>query len=128
MEITRKISGTVLITAVLVAVIAFCITGTVSGRSKNQDRVEEKYYKTMEKNYVGEIKSLLSEKGFKNSGVTMTRVTEGDGTRIYTVEIHNKRIDRLGSAKKQELREECSAIGFPVEECIFFHEFLETDL
>ncbi|MDE7404890.1 MAG: hypothetical protein K2M81_07280, partial [Lachnospiraceae bacterium] len=78
--------------------------------------------------YVKKIRKLLTERGYCNSGVTMNRVVQEDGSRQYTVTIHHRRIMQLNEEQQKELLDECRMIDFPVEDCIFCYEFLETDL
>ena len=120
MKNLREITITAFITVILILIIAFCICGTVFGRDKGASWVKAGYYQSMEQEYVQEIRSLLEEKGYCNSGVTMNRVIEEDGTRQYTVTIHHRRIAALNHDQQEQLIEECRSI--------FCHKFFETDL
>lgn len=124
----KEITITTVVTAALIFIIAFCICSTVFGQSGEQNQMEERYYRALEQEYVQKIRNLLEEKGYCNSGVTMNYVVQEDGSRQYTVTIHHRRIKALDKEGQRELLEECRAIGFPVEDCSFCHEFLETDL
>lgn len=127
MRTAKNISFTIVISAVFVLVTAFCISGTVISQSKHADRIEARYYREMEQNYVKEVRSLLAEQGYVNSGVTMTGVIYEDGQRDYTVILHHKGFNKLNITEKQALLKECEKIVFPVETCKFFHEFMEED-
>ncbi|MGN1181005.1 MAG: hypothetical protein ACI4SD_07305 [Suilimivivens sp.] len=120
----RKIPFTIILSVILVFVIAFCISGTVISQSSHASRIDEKYYREMEAAYVKEIRSLLADKGYENSGITMTHVTDEDGVRTYTVTIHHGRIDKLSEAEKQELLARCGEIAFPDDTCGFCYEIL----
>lgn len=115
-------------TLLLLLLCIFCISGTVISQEKGKSKVEEKYYHQMEQAYVKEIRAFLNERGYKNSGVSMTYILEEDGSRDYTVTIHHKRIEKLGEEGREKLLEECRQIEFPAEDCGFCHKFLETDL
>lgn len=128
MKSLRRMTLSTIIMIALVLVTAFFISGTVISQNKGQSRVEEEYYKTLEQEYIQQIRELLSQKGYDNSGVTMTKVIEENGERDYIVDIHHKRFSKLDETKQNELLNECASISFPVEDCTFFHEFLETDL
>lgn len=128
MKNMKEFTITTIITVLLVLIIAFCISGTVIGQNKGDARAEEQYYQAAEQAYIKEIRNLLEEKGYSNSGVTMNRVIEEDGTREYTVTIHHRRISCLSDEQKNALVTECQSIDFSVENCSIFHEFLETDL
>lgn len=120
----RKIPFTIIVSVILVFVIAFCISGTVISQSGQASRIEEKYYREMEAAYVREVRSLLTDRGYENSGITMTHVTDEEGVRTYTVTIHHGKIDKLSEAEKQELLARCSEIAFPDGACGFCYEFL----
>ena len=94
----------VLITVALILVTVFCTTGTVMGMGKNAARVDEKYYRQMEKEYVEWVRSYLQEEGYGNSGVTLTKVLYEDGSREYTLNVHHKRIDKLSESEQSALR------------------------
>lgn len=126
MRILKNLPFTIITSIALIFVIAFCITGTVISQSSHGSRIDEKCYKEMEAAYEEDIRSLLTEKGYENSGITMTHVIDENGKRTYTVTIHHGRIDRLSEEEKQELLFECSEIDFPDKTCGFSHKFLET--
>ena len=94
----------VLITVVLIMVTVFCTTGTVMGMEKDAARVDEKYYKQMEKEYVKQVRSYLQEEGYENSGVTLTKILFEDGSREYTLNVHHKRIGKLSESEQNALR------------------------
>ena len=73
-----------------------------------------------------DVVEYLEGQGYKNSGVTMDRVTEGGRSVEYTVTIHHRKISALESAERTELALECGKIAFPVEGCSLRHTFLET--
>lgn len=123
MKSRKEFAITTIITVALVLIIAFCISETVIGQDKGDAKAKEQYYQTAEREYVQEIRRLLKEEGFSNSGVTMNRVIEADGTREYTVTIHHRRIEGLSDEQKKGLLSECQELGFPVENCSIFHEF-----
>lgn len=119
---------TIIFTVILVFISAFCISGTVNSQERGKSRVEDKYYHRAEQAYVNEVRAFLNEQGYKNSGVTMTYILTEGGNREYTVTIHHKKISALDKSGKQRLTKACGEIAFPIENCSFFHEFLEADL
>lgn len=124
----KKKIWTVAVTFILVIISALCISGTVISQEKGKSRVEENYYHQIEREYVKAMRTYLADAGYKNSGVTMTYVLAEDGSRQYTVTIHHKKITALGEQQKQQLKQNCQKVDYPVEDCIFYHEFLEADL
>ena len=128
MRLAGRITLSTIITALLVLIAAMGISATVISQDKGMSKVEQQYYKEMEKEYVKDLRALLANKGYSNSGVTMNRVINEDGSMEYLVTIHHKRISKLDNTDRQKLVAECNEIAFPMENCNFYHEFLETDL
>ncbi len=114
-------------TICLVAVIAFCITGTVVSQSNVNVQELENYYREQERQLLAETKGYLTELGYRNSGVTLTRVVDEDGAREYTFTIHHGKIDRMEEAERKELAGELSKIAVMEGDCKFYHEFLMYD-
>ncbi len=107
------------ITIVLVMCIAFMVSETVVSQADGKVAVDEEYYQVLEENYVDEIRSLLTESGFENSGINLTMTTDGEGKREYCVELHHKRISRLSAEQQEELLKEIENMGFQVMGCSF---------
>ena len=114
----------VLTTVVLVAVITFFVSGTVISQTDIGDREMENYYREQEKIILQETKEYLSELGFKNSGVTLTRVIDEQGKRDYTFTIHHGKIDKMSEEERGELAESLLTKAVLDENCNFYHEFL----
>lgn len=125
MEIRR--AGFAALTVFLVAVSAFCITGTVRSQSRLEEREIEAYYREQEIEMVREIRAYLNQAGFRDSGVSLTRVVEEDGSHRYTLTVHHDRIDGMDGEARESLKEELSAFDFRAENCSFCHEFLIAD-
>lgn len=119
---------TIIGTVILVFISVLCISGTVISQEKGKSKVEERYYYQAQQDYVKAVRRFLGEQGYKNSGVTMTYVLTENGSREYTVTIHHKKISALSDGEKNVLKAACTSLVFPVEDCLIFHEFLETDL
>lgn len=111
-------------TIVLVIVIVFCVAGTVKGKNNAEERVEKHYLASVEKEYRQEVKEILQKEGYKQSGITMTRVIQENGNIDYTVKIHHKKLGKLSKLQKEELQKELNRIDFAVESVSFCHEFL----
>lgn len=108
----------------LVLLILFCTTETVMSQGKADNRGEKKYYAAMEKEYHNNIKHLLNEKGYSNSGITIRWISEADGTRNYTVMIHHRKINSLNEQEKEALMRELPETEFKDDRCTFRYEFL----
>ena len=110
---------------ILIFIIFFCSTETVMSQNKTDDRRTRQYYAAMEEEYKTKISQMLNEKGFVNSGVNIRWVSDGDGTRIYTVIIHHRKINTLDDYDKDELLHELAGLEFTDENCRFRYEFLK---
>ena len=75
------------------------------GMEKDAARVDEKYYKQMEQEYVTQVRGYLQGEGYENSGVALTKVLYEDGSREYTLNVHHKRIEALSEVEQNALRE-----------------------
>jgi len=124
MRISKSLPLTIVFSIVLVLVIAFCITETVVSQSNEARCIEEKYYDEMEDAYLTELKQLLTEEGYRNSGVTMTRVIDEAGVRSYTVSIHHKLICKMSSGEQEQLAKMLGTVTFADTSCAFCHKFL----
>ena len=124
MERKAGMAGSVAVTILLVLIAAFFCVGTVMSRTDLDARELEEYYLAKEQELTREIRETLEAKGFENSGVTVTRVVETDGSRLYIVTVHHGRIDGMCEEEREKLLEELKAISFTDDRCSFFHQFL----
>jgi len=128
---TKRGLSNILILAVtticLVGVMAFCVVRTVVSQTHISEQEMEEYYREQEKVLLAETKEYLTELGFKNSGVTLTRVVDEEGAREYTFTIHHGKIDRMEERERLELAEELSKLAALEGDCSFSHEFLMYD-
>lgn len=111
---------------ILIFIIFFCSTETVISQNRTDARRTSQYYTAMEEEYKANISQMLNEKGFVNSGVNIRWISDGDGTRTYTVIIHHRRINTLDDNDKDKLLHELSELEFADENCSFRYEFLRA--
>ena len=109
----------VIFTFGLSMVIAFFVCGTVVSQADGNVTVDEESFPLLEEEYVEEIKSLLEELGYENSGVNLTMVTDSEGNRSYQVKLHHKRIHRLTEEEKTVLFATIEDMAFQVVGCRF---------
>lgn len=124
MERRAGMAGLVAVTILLVLIAAFFCVETVMSRTDIDARELEEYYLAKEQELTREIRELLEEKGFENSGVMVTRVVEVDGSRRYTVTVHHGSIDDMCDEEREKLLEELEEINFSDDRCSFVHQFL----
>ena len=93
MKLTRF--ETIFILAAVTAVSIMVLTGAVclvaDADEKRVERVRNEEIDRCESEYIGSVKTVLAGHGLKNSGVTVTKITE-DGIRDYSVNIYNGKL------------------------------------
>ena len=113
-----------MITLLAVFTLFSLITMKVNGQGENTVAVERELYEELEEDYTQRLQEMLESKGYRNAGITMTKIYQEDGSREYTIQIHHKRIDRLDAGEKILLLNELAAIRFGDDQCIILHKFL----
>ncbi len=119
--IMKSKKGFIGITFFLVLVIAFSVAGTVYSRDDKGHKIESEYYYELEQTYVEEMKAVLVEEGFLNSGVMLLRTVNEDGSRQYRINIHNSRFERLSEEEREALINELRKKEFTDANCSFTH-------
>lgn len=114
-------------TILLVAISAFCITGTVISQTNIGEQEMENFYREQEKELLCQTKQQLNDLGYANSGVTLTRVVDENGNREYTFTIHHRKIDKMSMDERMDLAAELASDIALTENCSFYHEFLMYD-
>lgn len=114
-----KEAAFVLFTVLLVLGLALFISQTVMSQTEGNIAVDEKHFQVLEQEYVSEIRTYLEAQGFKNSGVSLTRVVETDGSRSYEVVLHHKGIDKLTREEQAALLEAVEELAFHITGCNF---------
>ena len=120
----RRAGWMIIVTIVLVAATPLGISLHAAGNAVLSRQEREQYFKEREKAYVKELRAYLTECGYSDSGVTLTRTTESDGTIYYNATIHHRRIDRMDASAREVLLAELAEIPSPVSEAEIFHDFL----
>lgn len=104
---------------ILTIIFTFCTVQTVQSHGKGGQQIEKQYYDAWESAYIKDIKLLLVQNGLAESGITMTKVMEADGSRSYEVLIHHRRTAFLTQKQYGELMEKLQALPFPAQDCDF---------
>lgn len=107
------------VTIILIIVTAFCCAGTVMSRTDFSERELENYYRERERQLVEDAKEYLRQRGYENSGVMLTRVVDGEGSREYTLSIHHGRITALSEEEQKQLADGLHDITFADRDCVF---------
>lgn len=115
------IAGRLLIRGLIVIAasigIALCIKGTVCSmdRGERGRRAAEAYCQEAEREYVVKVKRLLSDRGYENAGVMLTKVYREEGGRDYTLSINHRRFKNNSDAN-ETLKEALILLAPPVED------------
>lgn len=108
----------------LILVILSMMTMTVNATEDKKLQHENGYYEQIEDDYMKDLRDTLTQKGYRNAGITMTKVFYEDGSREYTVKLHHKRMDNLSMEEKNDLLSELSELAFADSECRINLKFL----
>lgn len=124
MHICRSTVAFITMTIGLVLIIVLCVTGTVLSQEEIGSQEMESYYRVQEKLLLNRTREYLTDKGYRNSGVTLTRVVDEEGNRNYTYTIHHGSIDKLEEADRELLIQELAELSVLGENCSFDYRFL----
>ncbi len=112
-------------TMMLILVIVLCVGQTVKSESRGETQQFEN--RVQEQQLLTQMRQYLDENGYRNSGVTLTYVTDQDGACDYTFTIHHKKIDEMSEEEREgftlELQQACRIAG----EGTVSYEYLFTD-
>lgn len=92
----EKVTGICIFLLVGIVLWSLCGIKANAAEKAENDRME---YQIQEKHFVKEVRTQLEKQGYSNSGVTVTKVMDTDGSREYKVLVHHKDID-LQDAKE----------------------------
>lgn len=113
-----------LITIGLIILIFKTMTISVNAVEDKRLQHQNAYYEELEDTYVEKLKCALEDRGYRNAGITMTKVFYENGEREYTVKLYHKRMQRLDEIMRQELLAELSEIEFMDSEAKVYLKFL----
>lgn len=109
--------GFYIVAAALVLFIFSMMTMTVNATEDKKLQHQNAYYEEMEDAYLDSLKGALTGKGYRNAGITMTKIFYENGEREYTVKIHHKRMEELSPKEQEGLLEELSMTPFADNQC-----------
>ncbi len=121
--------GFIITTLILMGIIVFCTKGIVCG-GKMQDAQKKLWYREREERLLADTKEYLANAGFRDSGVTLTRVVDEGAPKVYTFTIHHRRIDCMEERERESLKSRLESLtdgftGVTLDEtCIFEYHFL----
>lgn len=102
-------------TIILIVLISLLFKGTVYSMPKSASaELDEKYFISIEKQYVSEIKDALADEGYLNAGVMLTKIVDADGNREYTLCVNHKKLSD-DAKNKNIVASVIEGIELPVE-------------
>lgn len=114
-------------TTVFLLIAAVSFAGTAVWRMDLKGAELEDSYRERERRMLENAEAFLNGQGYVNSGVTLTRVVEGDGSRRYTLTVHHRKIDQMEVSEREALARELAAFAFADDNSTFSYEFLLSD-
>lgn len=103
----------------IVAAAFLFITWSIKSQAADTLKAQEEYYEQLEREYITRVRGFLAEQGYRNSGVTLSRVVDGEGQRSYMIRVHHSAMEQLNDEKLAELLEQIECMGFYVPGCSF---------
>ena len=88
----KKTAVKAMVTAVVLVLILWSTCGIKANAAEKagNDKME---YQMRENDFVKQIRECMEERGYYNSGITLTKVMDTDGSREYKVLVHHSDID-----------------------------------
>lgn len=109
----------VMVTVFLVLILWLFVSETVMSQTEGNITVDEEAFAELEKDYVDATREFLEGKGYRNSGVALTRVVDENGERSYEMVLHHKNLYKLSGEEQEKLMEEIATMAFHVSGCEF---------
>lgn len=117
-KVVKIIMG-ILMTVLVVIGLAFFVSGTVLSQTEEAFIKDEATLRVLEKEYVSAVREYLEKQGFEDSGVTLTWITQEDGSRCYEILLHHRKMNTLDLTEREELFTEVRKLAFEVAGCNF---------
>ena len=112
----------ILYSFVLGMIIIFCVRETTLHMENEQLTEEKHYYSMLEQEYTQSTRAVLEQEGFGNCGVSMTKVTNIDGSKEYMVRIYHRRLERMSEMDKSILKDRLAHSEFRHDVCTFQYD------
>lgn len=119
----KKNAMFLLVTMMLIFSISLFMGMTVSSKGTSNLSLEE-HYRLLEQDMVRDVRHYLNEHGYRNSGITLTRVVDEAENRAYTLTVHHDKIEKMDDAKRAELSRNLLQFGFEFTTCSFETAYL----
>lgn len=104
----------IVVSAVVAILVLWSICGIKANAAEKADNDQMKY-QIQENHFVKEIRNCMEEQGYYNSGITLTKLMDIDGSREYKVMVHHSYIDLEDDAEVTNIKEMLGNINFNAE-------------
>lgn len=82
----------------------FLATGIkANGRSNRVPDITGEYYRQIESEYLSDVRDKLTDSGFSNAGLSLTKQVDDNGAFDYTLSVHHRRIEKMDVAERAKL-------------------------
>lgn len=119
----EKLAAYVAVTLLIVLLGTYFYSMTAKSLQARRNAEVESSYAALEQDMVKAVRGYLSRTGFKNSGVMLTRMVDGEGYRQYKLTVHHSKIDEMEDGERELLAESLSQFAFVDSMCDFRYEF-----
>lgn len=114
----------VLFTILLILCMWILISDTVMCQSEESVTVDEEAFQVLESDYLKAVKQYLNARGFQNSGVSLNRIVDENGSRSYHITLHHRHMHKLTEEEQEMLTDTIEEMGFEIAFCDFRAEIM----
>jgi len=91
------------LSVLLVAVFTLSMGIRANGSARRMPDITDGYYRQIEKAYIEAVRDKLDSEGYRNAGISMTKIINAEGGFDYLLSVHHKRIDKMNNQSRDEL-------------------------
>ncbi len=110
------------ITLGLFAIFFLSMKATVWGKEASMIREQLNAADSYESQLLSDVRDTLEKNGYRNCGITITKVYEQEGNWEYTVLIHHKRFEKCTPEQTDALLTQLYKLSFEVQQGVANYE------
>lgn len=99
----RKAGRLAIMILAVICIVLFGAAGSAKAQRQTAQEGRERRCREREEELLEQVRTYLADRGFSDSGVTLSRTVEEGRGRSYTVTVHHRRIDRMGGEERARL-------------------------
>ena len=108
---TKSMKNIIVAIMIGVPVVLFALLLGSEAYAQSVEAARTEHREALESTYITTIRNMLDERGFENSGVNMTKVTNEWGEWEYTVTVYHDSFAWMEDAGKEELGNKLTETG-----------------